>query len=233
MNWKIIQKARMFEQLSPQKIEEIFFKLSPNKITLNKNEILIRDGQVVNFLAIVESGELAATKIYADGMQSLLLKFPPAYMIGFDIAATKKKISTYYVTALKNSVVYLMDYDKIKKPGFLPEEDRLLIMGNILSLIAGEHIQKMNQIEVLSCKGLRDRILTFLGICRSFEGKDDFYISYNREQLADYMCVNRTALSHELKNMEADGLIRCRKNHFQILDAKLYTRLKEGDVFDL
>ena len=233
MNWNIIQKARMFEQLSPEKTEEIFLSLSPRKISLNKNDILIRDGQTVDFFTIVESGELTATKLYSDGTQSLLLKFPPSYMAGIDIAATKKKISTYYVTAAKKSIVYLMDYQKISKPGFIPEEERLLIMESILALIAAEHIRKMYKIEILSRKGLREKILTYLGIHRSFEGKEDFYIPYNREELADYLCVNRSALSHELKNMEADGLIWCRKNHFKILNAELYNRIEAGDTFVL
>lgn len=233
MNWDIIKKARIFEQFTLKKTQELFISLSPRKVTLNKNDILIRDGQAVNFFAIVESGELIATKLYGDGTQSLLLKFPPAYMAGIDITATKKKISTYYVTASKLSEVYLIDYHKVAKPGFLPEEDRLLMMESILALIAAEHIRKMNKIEILSRKGLRDKILTFLSIRRSFEGTDDFYIPYNREELADYLCVNRSALSHELKSMESDGLIRCRKNHFQILNAELYSRLNEDERFIL
>lgn len=98
------------------------------------------------------------------------------------------------------------------------------MMESILALIAAEHIRKMYKIEILSRKGLRDRILTFLSIQRSFEGSDDFKIPFNREELADYLCVNRSALSHELRCMEKEHLIYCRKNHFRILDACLYQR---------
>lgn len=223
MNWNTIGKARLFEQLSPETARELFQLLNPKQVILHKNDILIRDGQIVDFFAIVESGELTATKLYGDGSQSLLLKFLPSYMAGIDIAATKRKISTYYVTAAKNSVVYLLDYPKIAVPGILPEKERLLMMESVLALIAAEHIRKMYKIEILSRKGLRDRILTFLSIQRSFENSDDFTIPFSREELADYLCVNRSALSHELSLMEKDNLIRCRKNHFQILNACLYT----------
>lgn len=97
-------------------------------------------------------------------------------------------------------------------------------MESILALIAGENLKKMAQIEIISRKGLRDRILTFLSIQRSFFGSDTFSIPYNREELADYLCVNRSALSHELRVMESENLIYCRKNKFQILDAELYER---------
>lgn len=224
MNWNIIEKARMFESIPPERIRKIFFALEPRNISLKKNNLLIRDGQYVDFLGIVEKGELIATKLYQDGTQSLLLKFLPSYMIGADAAATKKKICTYYVTASKNSVIHLFSYQKIAKPGYIEESDRLLIMESVLALIAGENLRKMSKIEILSRRKLRDRILTFLSIQQSLVNQYNFSIPYNRQELADYLCVNRSALSHELKSMEKENLIRCRKNHFEILDAPLYRR---------
>lgn len=224
MNWEIVGKARMFEQLSPEQAREIFLNLKPKRVELKKNELLIRDGQKVDFFAIAESGELNATKLYKDGKQSLMLKYEPSYIVGVDIAATKRQSSTYYITAVKDSRVYVIDYEKIAKPGYIEEADRLLIMESILALIAGENQRKMSKIEILSRKGLRDRILTFLAIQRSFEGRDEFTIPFNREEMAEFLCVNRSALSHELRLMEKENLIYCRKNFFRIFEAELYKR---------
>ena len=224
MNWDIVGKARIFEQLDSDTARDIFEQLHPKCVELNKNDILIRDGQLVNSFAIVEEGALNAAKLYADGSQSLLLKFEPSYVAAVDIAATKKKVSTYYITAGKKSKVHLIDYNYISKPGKIREEYRLLMMESVLALIAGENIRKMYKIEILSRKGLRDKILVFLAIQQSFYGEREFKIAYNREELADYLCVNRSALSHELRSMEQEHLIYCRKNYFKILDARLYNR---------
>lgn len=224
MNWDIVGKARMFEQLPSERAKDIFLSLKPKCVELKKNELLIRDGQKVDFFAIAESGELNATKLYKDGKQSLMLKYEPSYIVGVDIAATKRQSSTYYITAVKDSRVYVIDYKKIAKPGYIEEADRLLIMESILALIAGENQRKMSKIEILSRKGLRDRILTFLAIQRSFEGRDEFTIPFNREEMAEFLCVNRSALSHELRLMEKENLIYCRKNFFRILEAELYKR---------
>lgn len=227
MNRDIILKARIFEQISRDRGMEIFEQLSPHCLDLKKREILFRDGEKVEQFAIVEYGELSATKLYQDGRQSLLLKFLPSYMVGVDIAATKKQICTYYVTAQQDCRVYLIDYEKVAKPGGIPEPERLLMMESVLALIAGEHLRQMNKIEILSRNGLRERILTFLAIQRNLRGSDEFDILYNREELAEYLCVNRSALSHELRKMEQEHLIFCRKNHFRILDAELYRRCEE------
>ncbi len=224
VDWEIIGKARMFERLPSERAEEIFRSLQPRCMELRKGERFVRDGQKVNFFGVLESGEMNATKLYQDGSQSLMLKYVPSYMVGVDIAATKRKSSTYYITAVENSKIYIVDYEKIARPGVIAEAERLVMMENILALIAGENQRKMSKIEILSRKGLRDRILTFLAIQRSLEGKDDFRIPFNREELAEFLCVNRSALSHELRLMEKENLIYCRKNHFQILEAELYKR---------
>lgn len=224
MKWEMIGKARLFEQLSSEHAQEIFLSLKPRCMTLDKGGLFIRDGQKVSFFGILESGELNATKLYKDGSQSLMLKYVPSYMVGVDIAATKRRSSTYYITAVKESRIYVIDYDKIAKPGVVEETDRLLMMESVLALIAGENQQKMSKIEILSRKGLRDRILTFLAIQRSLEGRDEFCIPFNREELAEFLCVNRSALSHELRLMERENLIYCRKNYFRIVGAELYKR---------
>lgn len=82
MNRDIILKARIFEQISRDRGMEIFEQLSPHCLDLKKREILFRDGEKVEQFAIVEYGELSATKLYQDGRQSLLLKFLPSYMVG-------------------------------------------------------------------------------------------------------------------------------------------------------
>ena len=168
MDWAVIERARMFEQFPKQRVPALFAQLQPQRKAFAKGEVLVRDGQRVNAFAIVESGEFIATKLYRDGRQSLLTKYIPGFLIGIDIAATKKKVSTYYITATRDSVVHTIPYETVSKPGKLPEADRLIMMESILGLIAGENLRKMSQIEIISQKGLRSRILTFLAIQRSF-----------------------------------------------------------------
>ena len=124
LNWETIGKARLFEQLTLERTQELFLSLKPKCMALKKGELFIRDGQKVSFFGILESGELNATKLYKDGSQSLMLKYEPSYMVGVDIAATKRRSSTYYITAVKDSQIYVVDYDKIAKPGYVEETER-------------------------------------------------------------------------------------------------------------
>ena len=74
----------------------------------------------------------------------------------------------------------------------------------------------MNQkIEVLSKRTTREKLLTYLNMQRGMANK--FTIPYNREELAQYLCVDRSAMSSELCKMRNEGLIRFKKNGFEIL----------------
>lgn len=219
---EIISQARLFEQLTPDETAQVWELLQPRRRELKKGDLLIQDGATVRNCAVVVSGTLSANKLYSDGHLSLMVKFLPSYVVGYDIAATKTQVSTYYVTALQDAVVYLFDYHKISRQGTLPEPLRQKILESLLALIAGENLRKMNKIEILSRKGMRDKIVTYLSLQSSFHQSREFDIPLNREEMADYLCLNRSKLSHELSRMQQEGIIRYKKNHFEVLNADLY-----------
>ena len=71
----------------------------------------------------------------------------------------------------------------------------------------------------VSQRGLRSRILIYLTMQAERRGANSFQIPFSREEMADFLCVNRSKLSHELSLMEQEGLIRFRKNCFTLLAA--------------
>ena len=66
-------------------------------------------------------------------------------------------------------------------------------------------------------KSIRGRVLSYLNTVSIQARSTEFDIPFDRQQLANYLNVERTALSKELGKMRADGLLRCRRNHFVLL----------------
>ena len=94
---------------------------------------------------------------------------------------------------------------------------RLIVLNRLLTLISHENMRKEYRLAILSQKGLRERILTYLSMQSARLGKTTFSSPFSREELAAFLCVNRSALSHELSLMEREGLIQFRKNVFTLL----------------
>ena len=90
-------------------------------------------------------------------------------------------------------------------------------MKGLTELLANDNIKKLYRIETLSQKGLRDRIMTYFHILADKSGSNIINVNMSRYQLAHYLCVNRSALSHEINEMQRDGLIEIDKKIIKIL----------------
>lgn len=90
-------------------------------------------------------------------------------------------------------------------------------MNHLLTHIANENMKKEYRLAILSQNGLRDRITTYLTMQARRRGENSFTIPFSREEMASFLCVNRSALSHELGLMRSEGIIEFRKNRFTLL----------------
>jgi CRP-like cAMP-binding protein len=87
----------------------------------------------------------------------------------------------------------------------------------MLSMIARKNIMLNQKMEILSKRTTREKLLAFFNTQVQMNHSKKFSIPYNREGLAFYLCVDRSALSRELSNMRDEGLLKFNKNEFEIL----------------
>ena len=92
------------------------------------------------------------------------------------------------------------------------------LIENLLKLSAEKNLRLSKRIFHISSKSIRGRLLSYLSYQAMENGKKEFDIPFNRQQLADYLGVDRSAMSNELGKMQKDGLIEVKRNHFRILD---------------
>ena len=107
--------------------------------------------------------------------------------------------------------------EPLEASGGLSEEARTLLWRHLTVLLSQENMRKHYRLAILSQRGVRERVLVYLTMQAGKKGTSRFRIPFTREELADFLCVNRSALSHELGKMEREGLIRFRKNEFTLL----------------
>ena len=87
----------------------------------------------------------------------------------------------------------------------------------ILKLMAKKNLMLSRKINDISPKSIRERLMSFFSYCTELHNSNTFFIDFNRQEFADYLCVDRSALSNELSKMKKDGLIDFNKNCFVIL----------------
>lgn len=181
-----------------------------------KDICLIRPQQKVTRFGILLSGKVNIIHIFKEGGYSLIASLCPGEILGADLIFTRSQLSPYHaVTAAATRIAYFPG-ELTTRPGMLPDLWRAELTRQLAVWISNENIKKEYRLAILSQKGLRERIVTYLTMQASRRQLRAFAIPFSREELAAYLCVNRSALSRELSLMQEEGLISFQKNRFYL-----------------
>lgn len=211
-----LKQTRLLEELSLAVIERYIVPLGTIR-SYEKDRYLFLSGQRVEEIHIVISGKVNSLYYYADGSYALSAVDLPLRVLALDLIATKTRIAPYCAVAAEASTVFSFPVDVVLQPGVLPETERQTVLRQLLIMLSHLHMQKEKHLMILSRNGLRDRILIYLSLQAQWKKTDSFTIPFSREELAAYLCVNRSCLSHELSVMKKEGLIDFSKNRFTLL----------------
>ena len=209
-----LYRCFLFREMSREKIDSILGLLKGRIKSYQKNEIVISEESEVRDVGVLLSVEMCKVRYFSDGTEQMVQKLQKSYMVGLEIAVSMKKTSPYSMYASQPSEVFWFPVRCLEEPGILEETDRIHLYRRIVYFLANEDIRKYRKIEILSSGSVREKIEKYLRIQKIRYQSNEFDIDFNREELANYLGLNRSVLSHELKNMEKDGLLTVRKNHF-------------------
>ena len=170
--------------------------------TYKRGETIIYEGDVVNRICIVKNGIVRADKNYSDGEVHILSFFDKESIFGLEITLSKRKTSPIDFIANESCQVVFIALDSIDRSSY-----SIPIRMVLTEMLADENIRMIHKIEILAERGLRDRIMVYMHVLAKKAGSNKISIPMSREQLAQYLRVNRSALSNELSKMRQEGLI--------------------------
>lgn len=211
-----LKQSRLLEGISPEIIRQTI--VPRGKLTeYQKGDHIISAQDRVTDILIILSGRVNILHLFADGSYSLASTEGPRRVLALDLIATRTKISPYYAVATEPTALFSFPAVLILEPGALPEGERLPLLNRLLLLLSQLHMQTEYRLAILSRSGLRERIVVYLSMQAGRRQSASFTIPFSRDEMAAFLCVNRSALSHELSRMRREGLIDFRKNRFTLL----------------
>ena len=213
---QLLQKTELFRDFPAEIIRRDI--LPQGQLTeYAREQWIIEPQQTVDRFSILVSGKINILHLFPDGNFSLMATLSPGEILGADLVCTRSRLSPYHAVATTAAATISFPARLILEPGWLEEAYRLEALGNLLTLISHHNMKKEYRLAILSQKGLRERIMTYLLMQAGKRRTNTFRIPFTREEMAAFLCVNRSALSHELSLMEQEGLISFRKNTFTLL----------------
>lgn len=217
-NTKILIRSPLFRGVAEADLLHLLECLGARERVYQKGDILLLAGAKATAIGILVDGEAQITREDADGNRAILSElvrgdlFAEAYVVAghAEVPIT--------VTATGACRVVFLPFEKMVTPCTYACSFHHVLIENLLRVIAEKNIAMNERMRLFSCKTTRQKILTYLHDYREMSGTARFSIPFSRNELADYLSVDRSALSRELGRLRDEGLLRFSRSEFELLD---------------
>jgi len=206
----------LFQDIAFSDFESMFNCLSARIVMYKKGDTILLSGDSINFVGLIVSGGINIVKEDADGNTTIITKLVNSDIFGEVFACAEIFHSPVTVQAFEDTEVVFINYNKIVTSCTNACPFHIQLIKNMLKLIARKNLMLNQKIEILSKRTTREKLICFLDFQRR-GASNKFTIPFNREEMAHYLCVDRSAMSNELCKMRDEGLILFHRNAFEIL----------------
>lgn len=213
----LLFRSGLFKGLDEATGIRMMAQLDPVAKSVGKKSIFVHQGDRIGSIALLKSGSLMGEKYHFDGTSHILKVYIPGDILCLEAAVSRFATSPVTLIALEPCSLLLIPFERITDKALFPAQVRETMMFNLMSLLADDNIRLLYKIDVLSRRGLRERILTHLSIIQEKRNTNPFRIGMNQEQLAQYLCVDRSALSYELNQLRREGILTYRRDSYTFL----------------
>jgi CRP-like cAMP-binding protein len=221
-NIDFLMKLPIFYNLKKDEIINILKFFSYSKKDFEKNNFIFEIGKPISKIGIILSGEINIIKEDFWGNRNILNKFKSGEIFGEIFALAKVSPNNILVETSQNSKILFLDLTNFSIDNENNSSEILKFLSNIFKISLKKNILFTEKLEHITKKTIREKIISYLSTEALKNRSNSFFIKFDRQELADYLFVERSALSRELSSMKKDGLIEYNKNYFTLVN---YSRL--------
>lgn len=215
MKSNAVLECSLFKGLTGEQLKEAMSLLSAREEGYKKGELIKAEGERLSSFGLVLSGSVQVLMNDINGDSIIMATVEKGATFGESLAFLAVAEIPVYIYAPEDCRVLWLSADAFKGEEKSPLAD--LLYNRFSAALAQRALDMNDRIQVLSKLTLREKLLTLFSQYSHKSGSRTFSISLNREQLAAYLGVNRSALSRELSKMRDEGIIEFYKNSFKIL----------------
>lgn len=213
----LLEQNQLFSGIRAADIPTMLDCLQGTVARYPKRETIFRSGSVIHSVAFLAEGAVLIQKEDYWGKLNILAELKPgdlfgaAYMVPAGVALCND------VVAKADSTVLFFDLERVLTacPSACPFHTRLI--QNLFYVLAEKSRSLVQKLDCLSRRSIREKLLAYLSGEAQRQASNTFSIPFNRQQLADYLSVDRSALSSELGRLRDAGLLTFHKNRFTLL----------------
>lgn len=213
----VLKNTRLFAGVGEEEIEAMISCLGASLHQYKKGEYVFRTGEYVHELTVLVEGSLHIQKDDYWGNRTILADVAAGEMFGEAYVSPDSGTLLNDVIAVENSSVMFFDIYRILSVCSSACKFHSLTVRNLFFAISEKNRKLVAKLGYISNRTTREKLLSYLSDEAKRSRSSAFTIPFNRQQLADFLSVDRSAMSNELCKMRDEGLIEFNKNRFVLL----------------
>ncbi len=216
--WTAVLSAMcpLFRGISAADVEELVDHLNGRRKQLSKGESFMRVGYKADKFAVVLSGSLVIVAYGPDGRRNIVEHVATMCPVALAQAFSPERTMRVGVEADEDASLLVLRVDSVLSPQCRPSAAHLRLMYNLMAALAAKTLQLNLKISILSHRSTSDRLMAYLRHIAAETGSSEFDIPFDRQELADFLCVERSALCAEIGRLSKMGVLSSRKRRFSL-----------------
>jgi len=210
-------KSPLFDGIEPEDRMAILGCIGYYMGTFQKGDIVAFEAERIKHVGVVLSGSVDMIKEDIWGNKTMLVRMYEDDVFGETFACGSDNLSVVTFLVSQDAKILFLSFDRVMHSCSMACQFHHRLIENMLRIIANKNRDLMRKVEVVSKRTIREKILAYLSIQSQTRGSRYFEIPLGRVELAEYLCIDRSALTRELVKMKEDGLIDYDKNCFRML----------------
>ena len=213
----VLTKCALFEGIDQDDVSAMLGCLRARTLRVKKNQPIFAEGDDARYVGIVLRGSALVVKEDYYGNRSIMARAEPAELFAESFACAGVSRLPISVIAEQDSEVMLIDSHCITVSCGNACSFHSRMIYNLLKVVATKNLQFNQKIEITARRTTREKLMAYLMSQAKAQGSNTFTIPFDRQALADYLGVERSAMSAQISKLREDGVIDCHKSKFTLL----------------
>ncbi len=214
----VLRNSPFFQGMTEEEILSVLHCVNASVVEKKKNEYIFRVGDSTEVMGLVLRGTVLSVQEDLWGHRNIMHRTGVGEFFAEPYAATPGSVLNVSVVAEEDSQIMLLNVGKLLQTCPTACTHHTHLIRNLVSVMAQKVLNLNDKVTHMAKRSTREKILSYLSAESMRQGKLSFTIPYDRQQLADYLCVERAAMSVELSKLQKEGYLKTNRNQFELFD---------------
>lgn len=216
----LLSKCALFKNVKEEDFGSLLSCLNSYTKNYKNDEYVFFAGNEINFIGVLLSGSAEIIKENLAGSRHIMAFLNPADIFAEGIVCTTERISPVTIRVKQDTKILFIPYERITRSCGNSCTFHIQLIQNMMMILGEKNYNLNNKIELLTLKGMREKIAAYLLTESKNNNSLNFQIVPNRNELAQYLNVSRTSMCRELALMKELKMLDYYQNSFKLIDIK-------------